>query len=122
MVSHYDTNIMGNAIWKPDDRLCFIYSIKNTFDKKNRERIEGYWLKYNEKAIKFIKNNKLGDRIKPENILHSNQINFIRIQSNNYNNKYEGINIVKYFGRGKNENEIIDKYKCKCKCQNYYSY
>lgn len=117
---HINTNIMGNGIWKPDDRLCFIYSIKNTFDKENRERIEGYWLKYNEKAIKFIKKNKLGDRIKPENILHSNQIDFIRIQSNNYNNEYEGINIVKYFGRGEFENEIIDKYKCKC--QNYYSY
>lgn len=51
---YINTNIIENAIWKPDDRLCFIYSIKNTFDKENRERIEDYLLKYNEKVIKFI--------------------------------------------------------------------
>ena len=57
---------------KPDDRLCFIYSIKNTFDKENRERIEDYWLKYDEKAIKFIKNNKynINDFIYKDDIIN----------------------------------------------------
>lgn len=69
---------MGNTIWKPDDDLCFLHSVKETLTESKKQEVEKAWQEYNDAAAQWIKKNRV-ELLLPDEILTTPQIEYLRM-------------------------------------------